>query len=161
MQAISREQQFAEKLHAYMLPRESANGRVKDLVDMALLIRFGGMEPKLVAEAIQITFRRRRTHDVPRSLRQPPHDWEGRFKALAVQCDLADGMGKVFGELERFWVECEFGETRQEPKAASACSCNKPIPMEEVLADFGLTIADWETMAKTPLDEPLPMKRNG
>ena len=32
---------------------------------------------------------------------------------------------------------------------------NTPIPMEDVLADFGLTMADWETMAKTPLDEPL------
>jgi hypothetical protein len=39
---------------------------------------------------------------------------------------------------------------------------NQPIPMEEVLADFGLTMADWETMAKTPLDEPLNGKqRNG
>ena len=36
------------------------------------------------------------------------------------------------------------------------------IPMEEVLADFGLTMGDWETMAKTPLDEPLNGKpRNG
>ena len=25
---------------------------------------------------------------------------------------------------------------------------NTPIPMEEVLADFGLTMADWEAMAK-------------
>ena len=32
---------------------------------------------------------------------------------------------------------------------------NQPIPMEEVLADFGLTMTDWETMAKTPLDEAL------
>lgn len=32
---------------------------------------------------------------------------------------------------------------------------NQPIPMEEVLADFGLTLNDWETMAKTPLEEPL------
>lgn len=38
---------------------------------------------------------------------------------------------------------------------------NPPIPMEEVLADFGLTITDWETMAQTPLDQPLPVKRNG
>jgi hypothetical protein len=29
------------------------------------------------------------------------------------------------------------------------------VSMEEVLADFGLTMTDWETMAKTPLDEPL------
>lgn len=30
---------------------------------------------------------------------------------------------------------------------------NQPIPLEEVLADFGLTAADWETMARTPLAE--------
>ncbi|HEV2201942.1 MAG TPA: hypothetical protein VGR73_19150 [Bryobacteraceae bacterium] len=28
---------------------------------------------------------------------------------------------------------------------------NQPIPLEDVLADFGLTRTDWETMAKTPL----------
>jgi hypothetical protein len=36
-----------------------------------------------------------------------------------------------------------------------------PIPMEEVLADFGLSMADWETMAKTPLSEDINGKRNG
>ena len=41
---IGREQQFAEKLHAYTLPRNSANSRVKDLVDMALLIGSGGLD---------------------------------------------------------------------------------------------------------------------
>lgn len=30
---------------------------------------------------------------------------------------------------------------------------NQPIPLESVLAEFGLTMADWETMAKTPLPE--------
>jgi hypothetical protein len=35
---ISREQQFAEKIHAYTLPRNTSNSRVKDLVDLALLI---------------------------------------------------------------------------------------------------------------------------
>ena len=30
---IAREQQFAEKVHAYTLPRNAANSRVKDLVD--------------------------------------------------------------------------------------------------------------------------------
>jgi len=29
---------------------------------------------------------------------------------------------------------------------------NKPIPQEEVLADFGLTMADFERMGRTPLD---------
>lgn len=30
---------------------------------------------------------------------------------------------------------------------------NKPIPHEEVLAEFGLTMADWERMSRTPLPE--------
>jgi hypothetical protein len=30
---------------------------------------------------------------------------------------------------------------------------NTPIALENVLADFGLTMADWEAMAKTPLAE--------
>ena len=39
---IPREQQFAEKLHAYTLPRKgAANTRVRDLVDMVLLIQSG------------------------------------------------------------------------------------------------------------------------
>jgi hypothetical protein len=42
--AIAREQQFAEKIHAYTLPRNTANSRVKDLVDLALLIGSGGMD---------------------------------------------------------------------------------------------------------------------
>ena len=27
---------------------------------------------------------------------------------------------------------------------------NKPIPMEEILADFGLTMDDWERMSRDP-----------
>ena len=35
---IAREQQFAEKIHAYTIPRSSPNSRVGDLVDPYLLI---------------------------------------------------------------------------------------------------------------------------
>lgn len=35
------------------------------------------------------------------------------------------------------------------------------IPIEEVLADFGLTMADWEEMGKTPIDVPLPVEHYG
>jgi hypothetical protein len=31
---------------------------------------------------------------------------------------------------------------------------NQPIPMEEVLAEFGLTMADFERMGKAPTSEP-------
>ena len=37
---------------------------------------------------------------------------------------------------------------------------NQPIPHEEVLAELGLTMADWEKMATEPLPEETP-RRNG
>jgi hypothetical protein len=38
---------------------------------------------------------------------------------------------------------------------------NEPIPLDEVLASFGLTMADWETMGKTPLPHEDRGTRNG
>jgi hypothetical protein len=37
---------------------------------------------------------------------------------------------------------------------------NQPIPHEEVLAEFGLTMADWDEMGQEPLPERTP-HRNG
>ncbi len=37
---------------------------------------------------------------------------------------------------------------------------NQPIPHEQVLAEFGLTMADWEKMGQEPLPEEKP-RRNG
>jgi hypothetical protein len=71
---IAREQQFAEKIHAYTLPRNAANSRVKDLVDLALLIGSGGLDKQRILEALRLTFERRGTHDLPASLVPPPAD---------------------------------------------------------------------------------------
>src|SRR6202451_1244551 len=66
---IPREQQFAENLHAYTLPRQgAANSRVRDLVDMVLLIQSGTLVKAHVGEAIVVTFDRRGTHSVPKLL---------------------------------------------------------------------------------------------
>ena len=68
---IPREQQFAEKLHAYTLPRKrAANTRVRDLVDMVLLIESATLACGKVTEAIRLTFERRKTHTLPNQL---PH----------------------------------------------------------------------------------------
>ncbi|MBI1789811.1 MAG: nucleotidyl transferase AbiEii/AbiGii toxin family protein [Acidobacteria bacterium] len=104
VQAISREQQFAEKLHAYTLPRSAANSRVKDLVDLVLLIESGGLASKLTADAVRMTFDRRRTHELPLSLLKPPRDWQGRFLALAEECRLARDLDTVFSEVDEFFV---------------------------------------------------------
>ena len=58
---IGREQQFAEKIHAYTLLRNTANSRVKDLVDLALLIGSGGLDKRRILDALRLTFERRGT----------------------------------------------------------------------------------------------------
>jgi len=68
---IARKQQLAEKIHAYTLPRNAANSRVKDLVDLALLIGSGELDKPRILEALCLTFERRGTHDLA-SLVPPP-----------------------------------------------------------------------------------------
>lgn len=85
--AISKEQQFAEKLHAYTLPRpDSTNSRVKDLVDMVLLARMGTIDRAVLRQAIDTTFGLRGTHLPPVSLSEPPDSWNAPFVAMSQEC---------------------------------------------------------------------------
>jgi Nucleotidyl transferase AbiEii toxin, Type IV TA system len=100
---IPREQQFAEKLHAYTLPRRgAANTRVRDLVDMVLLIRSATMARKKVTEAIRVTFERRKTHSLPNTLPVPPVEWQNAYRALARECDLSGQLEEAFAVLQLF-----------------------------------------------------------
>lgn len=100
---IQREQQFAEKLHAYTLPRAGAvNSRVRDLVDMVLLIRSGALNKSVVVEALRRTFDRRGTHPLPTTLQPPPADWDKPFQALAEECQLGLSVDMAFAELTQF-----------------------------------------------------------
>ena len=100
---IPREQQFAEKLHAYTLPRRgAANTRVRDLVDMALLIQSGTLDRNRVTEAIRVTFERRKTHPLPNVLPAPPAEWQKPYEALARECGLSGQAEDAFETLRRF-----------------------------------------------------------
>jgi hypothetical protein len=101
---IAREQQFAEKIHAYTLPRNTANSRVKDLVDLALLIGSGGLDKQRILEALRLTFERRGTHDLA-SLVPPPADWQAPFYALAEECRLPTDVAAVFAGIQEFLEE--------------------------------------------------------
>ena len=101
---IAREQQFAEKIHAYTLPRNAANSRVKDLVDLALLIRSGGLDKQRILDALRLTFERRGTHDLA-SLLPPPADWQIPFQALAEECGLPTDVAAVFAGVQEFLEE--------------------------------------------------------
>ena len=94
--AISKEQQFAEKLHAYTLPREGVtNTRVKDLVDMILLIQMKAMEKRVLRQAIQTTFKLRDTHPVPAAVPEPLESWNTAFAAMSKECHLEIASGEA------------------------------------------------------------------
>jgi len=102
---IAREQQFAEKIHAYTLPRNTANSRVKDLVDLALLIGSGGLDTQRILDALRLTFERRGTHDLPAELVPPPADWQIQFQALAEECGLSPDVASVFVGVQEYLKE--------------------------------------------------------
>jgi len=103
----SLEQQFAEKLHAYTMPRAGTrdNSRVKDLVDMVLLLETGSLEPEGVAAAVVATFRHRNSHLVPETLPGPPMSWKKPYAAMTAAChidvDLAAAGDRVGGYYRR------------------------------------------------------------
>ena len=104
VQMISREQQFAEKIHAYTIPRSNPNSRVRDLVDLYLLVTKGCLESSKSNESLRRTFTRRGTHEIPQDLAPPPPDWARPFQILVQECQLEIGYQEAFEEIVRFWI---------------------------------------------------------
>lgn len=102
--AISTEQHFAEKLHAYTLPRTKPNTRVRDLVDMVLLINSGKLHKKRTAKALGQTFSRRKTHSVPAKLEPPAADWKEPYAAMAQECGLPEEIDAAFIVVNTFFA---------------------------------------------------------
>jgi hypothetical protein len=77
---------LAEKLHAYTLPRQGVNGRMKDLIDLALVAVEPALQPSpmtihasTVRDALETTFAFRHTHALPAALPAPPAGWAARY----------------------------------------------------------------------------------
>lgn len=95
---ISVEQQFAEKLHAYTLPRQGINTRVKDLLDMILLARIRTFNLTTLKEALGLVFKVRNTHSLPFTINPPPAEWQLPFDKLARECALSLSLDNAFEE---------------------------------------------------------------
>lgn len=109
--AISKEQQFAEKFHAYTLPRtDVTNTRVKDLVDMILLIHMKAMDKSVLKQAIQATFELRRTHPVPTTVAEPPESWNAPFAAMMKECRLEVSSGEAAEIVEAYLFRDSYEE---------------------------------------------------
>lgn len=77
------ETHIAEKLHAYTLPRDGLNGRVKDLPDLALLAQIRPITRTELRGALQQTFHFRAVHALPSVFPEPPSLWEQPYSAMA------------------------------------------------------------------------------
>ena len=101
---ISIEQQLAEKLHAYSLPKdERLNSRVKDLVDMLLLTELRQINADNFKNIIRKVFKARRTHSLPEFLKPPPLEWASIYSVLATECGITKTMLQAFSELDNFY----------------------------------------------------------
>jgi hypothetical protein len=109
--AITKPQQFAEKLHACTFPWAGrVNTRTKDLVDLVLLIERGEPNVEQIQEAIDVTFTTRGTHELPGTLPPPPESWKVEFVGMAIEANLSttDYLG-AFEVLEKFWTRARTG----------------------------------------------------
>lgn len=106
--AIPKEQQFAEKLHAYTFPRpkDRPNSRVKDLIDMNLLV-LDGMKSDLLKTALTETFKRRRTHQLNLNIQHPPTAWSVTYSSMAIECKLNPDINIGFNLLTDYLKKIE------------------------------------------------------
>ncbi|WP_283135441.1 nucleotidyl transferase AbiEii/AbiGii toxin family protein [Rhizohabitans arisaemae] len=84
VEVVHPRQHFAEKLHA--LTRDYGdrpNTRVKDLLDLVLLIEDGLVPDAALVTACRHVFTVRATHDLPVQIGEPPPAWAGAYPGLA------------------------------------------------------------------------------
>jgi hypothetical protein len=69
---------------------------------MVLLIQSATLDRDKVAEAIRVTFERRKTHALPNVLSMPPANWQKPYDALARECGLSGQTEDAFEILRTF-----------------------------------------------------------
>jgi hypothetical protein len=116
IEAVDRRQHFAEKLHA--LTRDYGyrpNTRVKDLVDLVLLIESGLAPDHTLVEAARHVFAVRATHPVPANIPEPPPSWADMYPGLAAGLtETAPRLDTAMSLVDGFWTEALTNEA--EPK---------------------------------------------
>jgi hypothetical protein len=103
--AIPKEQQFAEKLHAYTRPRTQPNSRTRDLIDLVLLIESRSLKSSRVVEALEKTFSKRKSHALPDILEPPPLNWNDRFETMAKECNLSPDIEGAFKQVQDYFSQ--------------------------------------------------------
>jgi predicted nucleotidyltransferase component of viral defense system len=91
IRATSRAQHLAEKVHALTRPFDDRiNTRVKDLVDIMLLMDIGLPDPPVVQGAVAAIFASRQSHAIPQRMENPPVAWVATYTAVAENLHLRE-----------------------------------------------------------------------
>lgn len=95
----------AEKFHAMLRDLgDRENSRVRDLVDLALLIEHDQLDARRVADAATQVWAERDAAEPPRSLPSLPATWPDRYERLAVDHGLATvSFVAAVEAVERLW----------------------------------------------------------
>jgi predicted nucleotidyltransferase component of viral defense system len=102
LQVPIKEEVFAEKLHAYTFPRENENTRVKDILDLMLLVK-DGLDSAKVAKALKGVFAIRGTHELPEILSPPPASWAKVYGELIRDTEIGYGLDESFETVSAFF----------------------------------------------------------
>ena len=91
IRATSLAQHLAEKVHALTRPFDDRiNTRVKDLVDIMLLMDLGLPDPPVVQGAVTAIFASRQSHAIPQRMENPPVAWVATYTAVAENLHLRE-----------------------------------------------------------------------
>ncbi len=106
IEAADRSQHFAEKLHALTRHYGSRpNTRVKDLVDLLLLIHDGLSPNQDLLAVVRHVFTVRATHLVPTNIPAPPPAWRYEYPTLAAEATLGErDLLAALDTLRAFWA---------------------------------------------------------
>jgi hypothetical protein len=94
----------AEKLYAYSPVYgvgTVGSTRVRDLVDLALIAAQGSLDAGRLRAAIETTFDRRASHELPAKLPRPPADWRVPFGRMARTIGFDADLGAGFDAAAR------------------------------------------------------------
>jgi len=104
--------QFAEKIHAYTFPwKDRTNTRVKDLIDLILLLDSGLMDRDNIRHSLLATFSRPESHPLPQKLPPPPYIWAETFSVLAAEVNLSiTTLSEAYTYVASYWEKWQMGE---------------------------------------------------
>jgi len=106
--AIDVDQHAAEKFHALTrIYGDRPNTRVKDLVDLVLLIELDLIDPIRLTDRVHTVFQVRATHPMPAELLEPPSAWRDDYLALIRELDIgARTIDDAMAVVRAIWRIC-------------------------------------------------------